>query len=137
MLLAALPYAGAIAMYWLTVTNVFKEAKGTVPDNWNWRLVAPVMVGGLTPLALAPRDGLDSTERGLLLSVTALAIFFTLICMTVLRDDKKFFRMQIPVTVLDRSLLPRWRTMLLLGTLVLCWGAVVNVVVAGATPAVA
>lgn len=132
-LLAALPYAGAIAMYWLTASNLFKEANGVVPGNWNWRLVAPVMVGGLTPLALAPRDGLTSTERGLLLSGTALAIVYTLVCMTVLRDGKKFFRVQIPVTSRGKSRLSRWRVMLLVGTAVLCWGAAANVIVVGAS----
>ncbi len=131
-LLAALPYVGTIALYWLTTSDLFRDAKGIVPSNWNWRLVAPVMVGGLTPLALASRSGVDSSERGLLLTATGLAILFTLIGMGVLRDGKRFFGLQTLLTVGGKkfSRVPRWRVVLIVGTLILCYGAVINVIVA-------
>jgi hypothetical protein len=131
-LLATLPYIGAIAMYWLTTGDLFRDARGVVPSNWNWRLVAPVMIGGLTPLALAAKGGVDRADRGLLLTATGLAILFTLIGMGVLRDGKRFFGLQTSLTIGTRKLsrVPRWRVILIVGTILLCYGGTVNVIVA-------
>jgi hypothetical protein len=133
-LLAPLPYVGAIVMYWFTSASLFRDAEGVAPSNWNWRLVAPVMVGGLTPLALAAKSGLDGVQRGALLSATAAAIVFTLVGMGLLRDDKKFFRLQLALSEGDaknpRAL--KWRILVIAGTLVLVYGAIVNVLVAAA-----
>jgi hypothetical protein len=131
-LLAALPYVGTIALYWLTTGDLFRDAKGVVPSNWNWRLVAPVMIGGLTPVALAAKSGLNNSDRGLLLTATGLAILFTLIGMGVLRDGRRFFGLQMPVSIGTRKFnrIPRWRVVLIAGSVLLCYGAVINVIVA-------
>lgn len=132
LLLAALPYVGALAVYWLNTDALFRDAGAAAPSNWNWRLVTPVMVGGLTPLALAAKSGLQDEQRWLLLSATGLAILYTLISMGIFRDSKKFFQLQLPTGMGNRAFRkwPRWRAFLLVGSLVLIYAAVVNMVVA-------
>jgi len=132
LLLAALPYAGALVVYWLNTDALFRDAGATAPSNWNWRLVTPVMVGGLTPLALAAKSGLQDEQRWLLLSATGLAMLYTLVSMGVFRDPQKFFQLQLPVGIGDRTLRkwPKWRAFLLVGSLVFIYAAVVNMVVA-------
>ena len=133
-LLAPLPYVGAIVMYWFTSASLFRDAEGAVPSNWSWRLIAPVMVGGLTPLALAAKNGLDGVQRGALLTATAAAIVFTLVGMGLLRDDRKFFRLQLALSE-GNAKNPRalkWKILVMVGTLVLLYGAIVNILVAAA-----
>jgi hypothetical protein len=132
LLLAALPYVGALAVYWLNADALFRDAGATAPSNWNWRLVTPVMVGGLTPLALAAKSGLPDEQRWLLLSATGLAILYTLISMGIFRDSKKFFQLQLPAGMGNHTFRkwPKWRAFLLVGSLVLIYAAVVNMVVA-------
>lgn len=132
LLLAALPYLGTLAVYWLNTAALFRDAGATAPSNWNWRLVTPVMVGGLTPLALAAKSGLQDEQRWLLLSATGLAMLYTLISMGVYRDTQKFFRLQLPVGVGNRTFRkwPKWGAFLLVGSLVLIYAAIVNMVVA-------
>jgi hypothetical protein len=134
-LLAGLPYVAAIALYWLTASNMVTDAKGEVPSNWNWRLVGPVMVGGLTPLALAASDGVDGSQQAILLSAPAIAIVFTVVLMAALWDGSGFFRLQRPISAgpVNYTRFPRWRVVVLAGTAVLGYGAVVNVMVAGQT----
>lgn len=133
LLLAALPYIGAVVVYWLNTANLFRDAEVMAPSNWNWRLVAPVMVGGLTPLALAAKTGLMDEERWLLLSATGVAILYTLVSMGVLRGERKFFRLQIAIGFGDKKFRnwPRWRPVALMGSLVLVYAATVNMIVAG------
>jgi hypothetical protein len=133
-LLALLPYGGTIALYWLTSADLFREGRGAAPSNWNWRLVAPIVVGGLTPLALAARSDVGGSDRGWLLSATGVAILFALICMTLLRNDERFFGLQLEVVIKRKKIgrLPRWRVLVAGGTLLLCYGAAVNVVAAAA-----
>jgi len=135
MLLAALPYVATIALYWLTTNDLIRDAEGEIPSNWNWRLVVPVLVGGLTPLALAASDSVTPANRTLLLSATALAILFTVLFMAALRDGSGFFKLQRPISIgsLNLARFPRWRLILVVGTAILCYGAVANVVVAGKT----
>jgi hypothetical protein len=132
LLLATFPYIGAIALYWQASSNLFRGAKGEPPSNWSWLLVAPVILGGLTPLALAGRSDLTGSERALLLTATALAILFALVYMGMLRDGQKFFHLQVPLTVRGRTFdrVPRWYLLIFLGSAVLCYGAVVNLMVA-------
>lgn len=132
LLLAALPYVGALAVYWLNTAALFRDAEATAPSNWNWRLVTPVMVGGLTPLALAAKSGLQDDQRWLLLSATGLAMLYTLISMGIFRDTKKFFRLQLPAGVGNHAFhkWPKWCAFTLVGSLVLVYAAVVNMVVA-------
>lgn len=136
-LLAPLPYVGAIMMYWFTSSNLFNEPREVAPSNWNWRFIAPVMVGGLTPLALAAKNGLDPTQRGALLSATAAAIIYTLVGMGRLQNQRKFFRLQLELSEGNaknpRAL--RWRIWVAVGTAVLIYGAAVNIIVAAASSA--
>ena len=134
-LLAALPYVSAIALYWLTANDLVADADGEIPSNWNWRLVAPVMVAGFTPLALATSEGVSSSDRNLLISATAVAMFFTAVFMTALRDKSGFFRIQRPISVnsVNFTRLARWKAIVAIGTVILCYGAVVNVFVAAKT----
>jgi len=136
-LLAALPYVATIALYWLTTSGLIKDAEGEAPSNWNWRLVAPVLVGGLTPLALAASDSVTGSNRTFLLSTTALAILFTVLLMAALQVGSGFFKLQRPISIgsLNLTRFPRWRLILVVGTAILCYGAVTNVIVAGKTEA--
>ena len=132
-LLAPLPYLGAILMYWFTSAGLFRDAEGAPPSNWSWRFVAPVMVGGLTPLALAAKNGLDAVQRAALLSATAAAIVFTIVAMGLLREQK-FFRVQLKISDGDGKN-PRleWRHLFVgAGTLILVYAALMNVLVAAA-----
>jgi hypothetical protein len=132
LLLAALPYIGALVVYWVNSDALFRDAGASAPSNWNWRLVTPVMVGGLTPLALAAKSGLPDGERWLLLSATGLAILYALVSMGTLRDSKKFFRLQLPIGMGNHTFhkWPKWRVLLLVGSLVFIYAATVNMVVA-------
>jgi hypothetical protein len=132
-LLAVLPYVASIGLYGFTAKDVVSSGEGEAPSNWNWKLVVPVVVGALTPLALAASDGLSGTERGALLSVTGVAIVFGIGAMTLMRDESAFFGLQQPVFVGKAKLtnIPRWKLLVGTGAIVLCYGAVVNVIVAG------
>lgn len=133
-LLAALPYVAAIALYWLTTGDAVGDAEGEAPSNWKWRFVGPVMVGGLTPLALAATNGISGASRTLLLLTTAMAILFTVLIMAAVKESH-FFRLLRPLSIgaVNFSRFPRWRIIVVVGTAVLCYGAVVNVIVAGNT----
>lgn len=131
-LLAGVPYAAAILVYWRTIANMFREAEGKPPANWSWRLMSPVMVSGLTPLALLPREGLSSDERSLLVLGPILGAFFMIAGMSILRDNTKFYRMQIHVTAFGRNRMPRWHVIVLLGSAILLASGVINVAVVGA-----
>ena len=132
MLLAALPYVAALAVYWVNTDALFRDAGAVAPSNWNLRIVTPVLVAGITPLALAAKSGLHDHQRWLLLSATGIAMLYTLISLGILRDSKKFFRLQLPLGVGERTFTkwPRWRGFLMVGTLVVVYAAVVNMVVA-------
>lgn len=134
-LLAALPYIAAIALYVMTAKDLVRDAEGEVPSNWNWKLVAPVVVGALTPLALAASDGVSTADRGVLLSVTGLAIVFGIVAMTAMRGQYAFFRLQRPVSLgrVKFTNVPRWKIIVGAGAVILCYGAVVNVLIAGKT----
>jgi len=131
-LLAALPYVATIIYYWIGTGAIFRAQ--TAPSSWSWRLIGPVLVGGFTPIALAAKAGLQDGERWLLLSATGVAVLFTLVGMGLLREESHYFKLQVAVGIGSRSFTkwPRWKFVMLLGSLVLAYGAAVNVIVAGA-----
>jgi hypothetical protein len=131
-LLAALPYAATVIAYWIGTGALFRAQ--TAPSSWSWRLIGPVLVGGFTPIALAAKTGLADGERWLLLSATGVAVFFTLVGMGLLREESYYFKLQVAVGIGSRRFAkwPRWRFVMVLGSLVLAYGATVNVIVAGA-----
>ncbi|MGO9760576.1 MAG: hypothetical protein ACLP1Q_04865 [Solirubrobacteraceae bacterium] len=132
-LLAVVPYLGSVAMYWFTASDLFGGSDSEPPSNWNWRFVVPVLVGGLTPLALAARNNVNGNDRAFLVLAAMAGIMFTIITMGVLKKEKSFFRIQDPIAIkrtkYDR--LPRWRLIVGVGTLLLCCGAAANIVAAG------
>lgn len=131
LLLAVLPYCAAVAVYWQTASSLFSESRTTVPSNWNWRLVFPVAVGGLTPLALAAKSGLDSDERGLLLSVPGVSIIFSVVFMGALWGTARYYWAREPIHFLRRwRSAPRWLAVVATGSMVLVYGATTNVIVA-------
>jgi len=133
-LLALIPYVASVIMYAVASTELFREHSGLdAPSNWNWRFVAPVTLGGLTPLSLAARHGIDSGDRFMLLTEPAVAILYTIIAMSTLRDVDKFNALLKPVGTarVKYAKLPLWRIVWMAGALIILYGAVINVVVAG------
>jgi NO-binding membrane sensor protein with MHYT domain len=134
-LLAAIPYAVAIVSNWLTVGQTFKPgtSRGVEPGSWSTALLVPVAIGGLTPIALAARKGVSSYDRGLLGLSVALSIAFAVVTMVTLADPDRALKLQNDVTIGRMNLpwLPRWRLVLIIGSLLLVFGAVTNVIVAG------
>jgi hypothetical protein len=130
-LLGLAPYAVAIVVYCVNTADIFGGSRPGAPSNWNWRLVAPVVVGGLTPLGLASSTEIAGSERGLLLSGTAAAVVFGVLTLSVLRSDRAYFRVQLPVTVGQQALrwLP-WRHVIVgVGIVILAYCATTNLVV--------
>lgn len=119
-------------MYWQAAASLFGDATTVVPSNWSWRLVAPVVAGGLAPLAVAASGGLDDSQRVLLLVASGVASLFSLVCMGFLRRDETFFSLKKTFTVLGKNVfnLPRWGIVAAAGTLVLCCVGGINVLVA-------
>jgi hypothetical protein len=131
-LLAACPYIAALASYWASAWDLFRTENETAPPNWNWRLVAPVLAGGLTPLALASKQtGIDATERGLLLSSVAAAILFVVVLLPFLQGNKPYLWLQRAIPIGRRELrwLPWRRFFVGLGSVILVYGASVNIAV--------
>lgn len=135
LLLALIPYIVAIILYWQTAFDLFADAKTRAPGSWNWRLLSPVLLGGLTPLALAARDEIRTGQRVLLLTVTALALVYTIVGMTFLRGGERFFDIQTPVALAGHQFkfLLRWRLIVIFGSAILAYGSVATVIVAGAS----
>lgn len=133
MLLALIPYVASIIMYAMASGEIFRAGGTETPTNWNWRFVAPVTVAGLTPLSLAARHGVSSGDRSLLLSEPAIAIIYTIIAMSSLRDSDRFHSLQKPIgtATIKFSRLLRWRLVWFMGALIVMYGAVINVIVAG------
>lgn len=132
--LALVPYVVAIVLYWQMASDLFADAKKRAPGSWNWRLLSPVLLGGLTPLALAAREDITSGQRVLLITVSVFAIVYTILGMSLLRGRQRFFDIQTPVAVAGHKFdfLPRWCLVAFLGSTILAYGAVVTVIVAGA-----
>ncbi len=133
MLLALIPYIASIIMYAMASAELFHAHSDDTPTNWNWRFVAPITLAGLTPLSLAARHGVTSGDRSLLLSEPAIAIIYTIVAMSSLRDSDRFYSLQKPVgtTTVKFTRLPRWRLVWCIGALIIIYGAVINVIVAG------
>ena len=134
LLLALVPYLVAIILYWQAASDLFADAKTRAPGNWSWRLLSPVLLGGLTPLALAAREDISSGQRVLLLTVSVFAIVYTILGMSFLRGGQRFFNIQTSVAIAGHkfSFLLRWHLIVFLGSVILAYGSVATVIVAGA-----
>jgi hypothetical protein len=134
LLLALVPYIVAIILYWQTASDLFADAKDRAPGSWSWRLLSPVLLGGLIPLALAARNEISAGQRVLLLTVTAAALVYTILGMAFLRGGERFFGIQTPVALSGHqfNFLVPWRLIVFFGSVILAYGATATVVVAGA-----
>jgi hypothetical protein len=130
-LLATLPYIVAVATYSATAHQLFRGRPQAPPSNWAWLLVAPVAIGGLTPLSLASKANLESSGRALLLSAAALAALFVVLVLNFLRSDRRFWWLERIVSVGNREIRSlRWRHVFVgLGSAILVYGAAVNIIV--------
>jgi hypothetical protein len=128
-LLALLPYVGSTFIYGLNAADLFATAGGKLPSYAAWRLSAPVLVGGgLTPLAVAVDTNREDID--LLVSPIAFAIVYLLLQLALLRDQRRFLRLYRPLVVGGRELsglTPR-RIVVVLGVLVIWYGAAINLV---------
>lgn len=134
-LLAAVPYAVAILANWLIVSQIFRpgEVSEAQPGMWTAFLLTPVAIGGLTPIALAARKGVSSSDRDLLALAAVLAFAFTVVALVAFSDSGRALRLQRPVSLRGMSVswLPGWRLVLILGSVLLAFGAITNIIVAG------
>jgi hypothetical protein len=134
-LLAGLPYAVAILANWLIVSQIFRpgETRQAQPGTWTAFLLVPVAIGGLTPVALLARKGVSSPDRQLLALSAVLAFAFTVVALLAFSDTERALRLQRPVSLRGMSLswLLGWRLVLIIGSGLLAFGAITNVIVAG------
>jgi hypothetical protein len=133
MLLAGLPYIVAIAVNWLIVGQSFRAGGDPQPGIRNALLLAPVAIGGLTPIALLARKGVSGADRGLLALVALLAVAFSIISLVALGDTRRALKLQKQVGFGGMTIrwLRGWQLMLALGSLLLGLGAAANIIVAG------
>jgi hypothetical protein len=134
-LLAGLPYLVAIIANWLTVGQIFRPGESSQPQPGVWSAfrLAPIAIGGLTPIALLARKGVSSSDRGLLALAAVLAVAFSVIALVAFADTNRALRLQRPVRISGHSWswLLGWRLILILGSLLLGFAAVSNIIVAG------
>ncbi len=93
--------------------------------------MAPVIVAGLTPLAILSAHGVSDSKRELLAVSPAAGILFALVVLSLLRDAAAFFRLHLPIRIGDWEMawLPRRRALMIVGLLVITYGAVTNLYV--------
>jgi hypothetical protein len=134
-LLAVLPYAAAIAANWLIVSDAFRPGadESSEAASYGGVLLAPVAIGGLTPVALAAHKGVSSTDRQLLWLSAALALFFCGVTQVALSGGQRAHRLQHGLSLgpVNLDWLPGWRLVLLLGSSLLVFAAVISVIVDG------
>jgi hypothetical protein len=143
-LLAVVPYAVTVVFYALDSNDLFRRAAGQIPPNAALRLIVPVIIGGLTPLALASKNtGLSGSDRLILSSATAFSAMYVVVVLIALRSATVFlslyhpFRLRRPTVCLHplrlgwpSVQLPRGRHVLVsLGLAVIAYGAGVNIAV--------
>jgi hypothetical protein len=134
-LLAALPYAAAIIVNWLIVSDAFRPGAddSTEAASYGGVLLAPVAIGGLTPVALAAHKGVSSADQQLLWLATALALLFCGIAQVALSGGQRARRLQHSLSLgpVNLDWLPGWRLVLLLGSALLVFAAIISVIVDG------
>jgi hypothetical protein len=134
-LLAALPYAVATAANWLIVGQAFRTGDGgeAEPGIRNALLLAPVAIGGLTPMALVARRNVSGSDRALLSLAAILAVAFTVLLTLALSDTDRALSLQKEVAFgrVRLSRIERWQVVLVIGSVLLLFGAVANIIVAG------
>ena len=131
-LLAAIPYLVTFYFYWVDSADLFRNARGRIPANAGLRLIVPVAIGGLTPLALASKNkGLSGDDRLILLSSTAFSILYLIVVMAALRTVTTFLSLYHPILVRNHVLkFVRGRVALVIvGLLIICYAAAVNIAV--------
>jgi hypothetical protein len=132
-LLAALPYAAAIIANWVIVSDAFRLDAGESAEavSYGGVLLAPVALGGLIPIALAAHKGVSSSDQHLLWLATALTLFFCSITQVALSGGHRAQRLQHGLSLGPVTLewLPAWRIVLLLGSALLVFAAVISVIV--------
>lgn len=130
-LLGALPYLAGAIVYSISCWDLFGEPRTVAPSDWTARLFLPVLLTSLAPLAAAgsaPKD-----DVALLLTIPGAGVTFTVVLAAFLRDDRWFFRLELPVGIGDRRVtdLYWWMVVLAGGIVVMVYGAVVNLLVIG------
>lgn len=133
MLLSVLPYVAVITVYVDTYRTLFAQRSAPRPDAWRWLLVRPVLIGTLTPLALAGKMGLASGTRIWLLSAVGFGIVATLLSLTWLRDNA-YPRLFLPVRCGRwTTKFPSHRLLLVCGIALIGYAGCLNVWAAGQT----
>jgi len=128
-LLAVFPYLASLAVYLFNARDLFLNTRP--PPHWTWRLSAPVMIAGLTPLALASKtSAVSSGEQNLLLLAPALGVMYAVLAFGRFRE-KDFLALHRPFTFFDREIkfLSRRRFWIGLGALVIAYAAAANIYV--------
>jgi hypothetical protein len=132
-LLGALPFAAAIIANWMIVSDAFRLGAGESTEvvSYGGVLLAPVAIGGLTPIALAAHKGVSGSDQQLLWLATALVLVFCGLAQVALSDGRRAQRLQHGLSLGPVTLewLPGWRLVLLLGSALLVFAAVISVVV--------
>jgi hypothetical protein len=132
-LLAALPYLVAIVVNWMIVSQSFRPGGESEPGIRNALLLAPVAIGGLTPLVLLARKGVSNSDKGLLALAAVLAVAFCVIILVALGDTARALKLQDKVTIGGMVIrwLRGWQLILACGSALLIFGGVASIVVAG------
>lgn len=129
-LLGVFPYLASGLLYAFGFRDLFRDSRGSPPTNWVLRLVAPVIVSGLTPLVILSNPSVDESDRALVALSPAAAILFVVTALSLLRDASAFSRLHLPVRVGDwELLLKRRHALIVVGLLVIGYGAVTDLYV--------
>jgi protein-S-isoprenylcysteine O-methyltransferase Ste14 len=101
--LSAVPYIASLTVYISGLRELFYPLAFPEPRGWQWRVARPVLIAGLTPLAVAGTDGPTTGERTSLIALACAASLVVILIMTSLHRAR-FSTMKDPFGSGEREL---------------------------------